>query len=58
MADKLEYIKNTTLNTKGLKRGTKTVKMNDIDLPFYLFFTTCSKSIIKTERHFSKYVQR
>ena len=40
MADKLEYIKNTTLNTKGLKRGTKTVKMNDIDLPFYLFFTT------------------
>ena len=59
--DKLEYRKNTTPNTNGLKRGTKRINMS---ITWIFHFTwpsqpvfTCAKSIIKAERHCAKYAK-
>ena len=49
--------KNTTLNTKGLKRRSKRI---NVKMTYIFHFTsqpvlTCSKLIIKTEKHCVKY---
>ena len=53
--------KSTTINSEGLKRGTKRLNMKNTQIfhstwPFQTVFT-CPNSIIKAENHCAKYVQ-
>ena len=54
--------KSTTLNSEGLKRGTKRLNMKNTQIfhftqPFQAAFT-CPNSLIKTEKHCAKNVQK